>query len=80
MTAFSSASRNAISMSVSFPGAHRHFLIKSMSLSTEGEIAATSLGKASSIWLQGPPGGKSLCCCRTIAEFEGNTHAKPCLR
>src|ERR1700730_1117827 len=80
MTAFSSASRNAISMSVPFPGAHRHFLIKSISLSTKGEIAGTSLGKASSIWMQGPPRSKSLCPFRAIARSESNTRAKPLLR
>src|SRR5438128_268118 len=50
-----SFARSAISTSLSPSAAQPHFLIKSMSLSTKGEIAATSLGKERSSSRQGPP-------------------------
>src|SRR5450631_1424932 len=44
MIAFARASHSAISTSYLASGTQPHFLIKSMSSSTKGEIAATSLG------------------------------------
>src|SRR5438132_13285568 len=52
MIAFARASRNAISTSLSPSGTH--FRIKSISLSTKGEIEPTSLGKERSRSMQGP--------------------------
>src|SRR6202051_1890367 len=54
MIAFARASRNAISTPLSPSETQPHFLNKSMSLSTKGEIAATSLGKERSSSRQGP--------------------------
>jgi hypothetical protein len=45
MMAFARASRSAISTSLTPSGTQPHFLSKSMSLSTKGEMAVTSLGK-----------------------------------
>jgi hypothetical protein len=45
MMAFAMASRNAISTSLTPSGTQAQFLSKSISLSTKGEIAVTSLGK-----------------------------------
>src|ERR1700730_13367775 len=53
MIAFARASRNAISTSLSPSGTQRHFLTKSMSLSTKAEISATSLGKQRSRSMHG---------------------------
>src|ERR1700722_681462 len=52
---FARASRSAISTSLSPSGAWPHFLINRMSLSTNGEIATTLLGKERSSSRQGPP-------------------------
>src|SRR5437899_9298828 len=52
MIAFARAARNAISTSLSPSGTH--FRIKSISLSTKGEIEPTSLGKERSRSMQGP--------------------------
>src|SRR5438445_4944406 len=52
MIAFARASRNAISTSLSPSGTH--FRIKSISLSTKGEIEPTSLGKERSKSMEGP--------------------------
>src|SRR5277367_4206285 len=48
MIALARASRNAISTSVSPSGTQPHFLIRSMSSSTKGEISSTSLSKVRS--------------------------------